>query len=511
MKNRTQYSLINAIVALVFNIISLILGLFSRSIFVNYLSIHLLGYTSTIGNILVILSFAEFGLGNVLSYYLYAPIKNVDESRVHKLLKHFNRLYIIVVLVMLLLGIIVSFAIDKTFDLTAISEQGYNALIIYFLLLANSLVSYAFILPKTILQASQRNYLLTITNGVFHFAQIILQIIVLVTSGNIYVYYIIQIAMTLIGNYVIKLLSSNQLKNRGNYDKSECLSNEEKRDINRNITSLAISKVSGLVMNGTDNIIISAFLGFSSSGLVANYTLVTNTLNNLLFSIFSSTTSSIGNMNVDAPIEKKKSIYNEYFYILFVMYGYVTLGVSLFIDDFVYIWLGDEYRLPFLVVISLVFLIYMSGINYINYTFRTTHGYFVAAKYVYVVSAFLNIILSIILVNPLGLAGVYIGTIISKLLTTEILDAYYTQHVILKVSLMKYYIRYFYHILVLFTLYMVFHFLFSFFVIDNFMKFAFAVLAFSISFSIIVFIMLHKNKSVHSVIIRFGNLLKMWR
>ena len=57
-----------------------------------------------------------------------------------------------------------------------------------------------------------------------------------------------------------------------NYKK---LSKKEEKSIFKDVKSLLLYKLGGSISNGTDNMIISAFVGISEVGLLSNYTTIT--------------------------------------------------------------------------------------------------------------------------------------------------------------------------------------------------------------------------------------------
>lgn len=63
-------------------------------------------------------------------------------------------------------------------------------------------------------------------------------------------------------------------------------------------------KVSGLLVNSTDNILITFFKGLATTGVASNYTLLVSTLNSLLAQVFNGLTASVGNHNAIESNEK---------------------------------------------------------------------------------------------------------------------------------------------------------------------------------------------------------------
>ena len=67
-------------------------------------------------------------------------------------------------------------------------------------------------------------------------------------------------------------------------------------------------KVGGVVVNNTDNILISSFVGVHWVGLYSNYVLISGMINSILYQIFTVLTASVGNLNVTESKEKSKQI-----------------------------------------------------------------------------------------------------------------------------------------------------------------------------------------------------------
>lgn len=64
------------------------------------------------------------------------------------------------------------------------------------------------------------------------------------------------------------------------------LSKAEKKSLFVNVKALTINKLSTILVNNTDNIVITYLSGLISTGLVSNYLILTNTLGTLVKQIF---------------------------------------------------------------------------------------------------------------------------------------------------------------------------------------------------------------------------------
>ena len=64
----------------------------------------------------------------------------------------------------------------------------------------------------------------------------------------------------------------------------------------KDIKALFLYKVSNVVLNGTDSVIVSSFLGTGMVGILANYNMIVKNIYNLVLQVFTSTSASIGNL-----------------------------------------------------------------------------------------------------------------------------------------------------------------------------------------------------------------------
>ena len=67
VKSRTQRSIQNVRIALIYYFINLIISFISRKIFIEYLGTEILGLNTTVVNLLQFLNLAELGIGAAIS------------------------------------------------------------------------------------------------------------------------------------------------------------------------------------------------------------------------------------------------------------------------------------------------------------------------------------------------------------------------------------------------------------------------------------------------------------
>ena len=153
-KNRTQYAILNSTVALGIQILKIILTFINRTVFIYFLGIYYLGLNGLFSSILSVLSLADLGVSSAMAYSLYKPLAEGNHKKVAAFSLLFKKVYNIIALTILTFGIILTFFLKY---LT--KEQITNEfIIIYYLFLFNSVISYLFTYKRLLLEAKIHHY-----------------------------------------------------------------------------------------------------------------------------------------------------------------------------------------------------------------------------------------------------------------------------------------------------------------------------------------------------------------
>lgn len=451
-KNRTQYSIINAVTGALSQFIIVLLGFISRTFFIHLLPIEYLGIQGLFTNVLTILSFAELGIGEAMVYALYKPMKEINKPKISQLMLLYRKAYHFVAIIVFLLGIGISFFIDILVKQKPNIPENFQ--LIFLLFVINSASSYLFSYKKSILLVDQKRYIITGCHLAFITLQTLFQITFLYITHNYYIFLVIQILSTAGDNFVTSWYVDGKypfLKN----SIAEKMPQKEEYNILSNVKAIALTRISGVISNGCTNIIISKILGLVTVGIASNYILIVNAVNGVLWTGFTGVSSSIGNLNVDAAVEKKRQIFNQLFLFSFWIYTCACVCILVLINPFIQIWLGDKFLLPESAVFAIVWYIYIGGVNYPAYSYRTTLGYFKQVQYAFFIGAILNVVLSVVGGLLFGITGIFLGAPMARLMTSEIADGYYVYKWGMGISPWIYFRTYF----IYFTLFLICYFI----------------------------------------------------
>lgn len=437
--SRSTKSIRNLITAFIGQGFGLIISFIARIIFIKFLGSEYLGLNGLFTNILTVLSLAELGVGEAITFSLYKPLADKDEYRCKMLMQLYKKIYTIIGIVILVLGVSITpllpFLINDLPDMSNIN-------LIYILFVINTSLSYFFSYKRNLIIADQNRYITTIYRYGFYFILNIIQIIYLIIRKDYIGFLILQVLNTLIENIFVSKKADKMypyLKDK----ESVPLDKDVKKSIIKNTKAMMMHKIGGVVVNSTDNILLSSFVNLVAVGLYSNYYLITNALNTIFGQVFSSLTASVGNLCASTNQEKQYQVFKNINFINFWIYCFSSVCLICLFNPFIEIWVGKEYLFSLDIVFILVINYYITGMRKSVLTFREAAGLFYKDRWKAVVEALVNLVVSILLALKLGTLGVFLGTFISSITVCVWVEPYVLYKYGFKKKLRLYFHEYF--------------------------------------------------------------------
>lgn len=419
--SRLKNSIRNSAFGLFAEVTTLILGFFVRSVFVNTLAEDYLGVNGLFTNILQVLSFAELGIGNAIVFSLYKPIREKDSVRIRQYVAFYKSAYRIIGAIVAVLGLmLIPFLNVIIVDKPNIPD---NLVVIYLLYLANTVFSYFCVWKRTFMTANQERYIGTVVEQIFTIIQVILQIVLLYTTHNFILYLATMIVCNQVRNVIIARICSHRYPVVNEKPEVD-LTKDEKKSIFDNVKALLVYKLSGVVLGSTDNILIQAIINFRSVSLYSNYSMVITNFRLLANQLLNGITASVGDLNASDDNKAKEDVFFKLLFVSFWLYGFLCVGFTATVNSLIDAWLGFKFELPVGIVMAIAFSFFVEGMQFAGFTYRTTMGLFKESVAAPVASAIINVVLSVILGYKLGMAGIFIATGVSRLVTTTWVDGY---------------------------------------------------------------------------------------
>ncbi len=388
--------------------INFFINLLIRKKFLATLDNNVFGYEATIGSLFTFLTISESGIGTAITYRLYDSLAHKDEYRTGKLMRMYEYSYRTIGIILLVLSIFAYFILPVFFT----SDVDWKAIrFVYVILVADMVCRYAISTSIMLFIAVQKAYVCVTVDIITTFVGAGLRILVLVFRPDYRLYLLITIIMTIISNTIIKILCYHEYP----YVKGVEFDFEDFKSekLLKDVKDCFIQKICYSIYGGIDNLLTSKFLGINVVTLVSNYRNIEGNVTTVTEKIVSGLQSGIG----DAVYTEDKEYLNKIFTRLdFVNFCYtliVTCCLAYVFQPFIDFWLCVKYQLPYVFVIALAFRIYVAYNQRTATMFRGAVGGFDKDRKYIVLAAIINIIISLILIKPLGIAGLEIGTMIS--------------------------------------------------------------------------------------------------
>ena len=389
-----------------------ILSFVVRTIFIRKLGAELLGLDSLLVNVLNMLSIAELGFSTAISYALYKPLADHKIKKISAYMSLYKKMYKIIGIVIIIAGLILALFLKPI-----VGDYSYEYLyLVYFLYLFNTASLYFISYKDVLLAADQKNYKVFKYNCFFNSLIYILQFIFILFTENYIIYICIMILCKLVNRIIINRYITNYYKDI-DFNSKEKLSKTEIASIKQNIFGLFCSKIGDYVINSSDNIIISSLINIVTVGIYTNYLSITTILRSIIKNAFGGITASFGNLTTQKNKEAERNVFDIMVFLGFIVSGFVTVCFLNLINPFMTIWLGKKYVLPTISMILICINFYLMCNQMPLDTIKEAEGFYTKDRYVPMIQAVINIILSIILGKQLGLNGVLLGTTISYITT----------------------------------------------------------------------------------------------
>lgn len=425
-RSRLSYSLINSIVSTGTQIITVLIGFFLQSIFIRNLGATYLGVKGLFSNILTVLSFTELGIGTAITFSLYKPLAKNNKHEIALIMHFFKRAYEVIGVLVGVLGILVI-----PFIHLMTHKSVPHIYLFYILYLSNTVISYFYTYKRTLLNADQKNYINQINQIVFRIIQSILQIVILILYKSFLWFLIVQLLCTFISNLLISIQVDKMypyLLDKELY--SGKLPNYTKDEIVKNTLGSIGSKIGIIIVDGTDNVLISFFKGLYWVGLYSNYMLVVNNLMNVFGQALGSITASLGNLNVQSDDrEHQYDIFERTLYINYFFAFVCSVCLMTLFNKFISVWVGPKFRFDFILVLAIVINFILKGLRQTGFSFIGAYGLYPKDGIKAIIESVVNFVFSLIYLKlfNMGVLGVVLGTV-----TSNVLINWYEPYMVIK-------------------------------------------------------------------------------
>ena len=410
--SRMQNAVRNTVFGLFLKVYQILLPFVMRTVMLHTLGIEYLGLNSLFTSVLQTLSIAELGISGAITFSMYDPIAQRDSKRVCALLRLYRLLYAIIGLTVLVLGAGLIPFLPRL--ITGEIPADLNIYILYPMYLISTALSYSLLSYRSsLLEAHQQNSVISKITLVTTTVQFTLQILFLLVFKNYYVYILTQFASQFLNQILVYL----QVRKRyPQYKPTGSLDKQIVGDIFRKVRDLFTAKVGAIILQASDTIVISMFLGLAVLAVYQNYFMIVTAIIAFISTMLSGSLAGIGNSIVT---ESKEKNFHDFRRFTFILSGIVCVCTSCFLvlfQPFMKLWMGEAAMLPMGMVILFCIYFVLYEYNQLFNLYKDAAGMWHEDRFRPLVTSLTNLGLNLFFVTRIGLYGILASTVLSMLL-----------------------------------------------------------------------------------------------
>lgn len=441
--SRTRRTIQNSKVSLILFVIQILVGFYSRKIFLEYLGDEVIGLNTTLGNILSFLNLSELGIGMAMATSLYKPIHDNNHETIVEILSVQGILYKRIAWLLCGMSIPILIAMPYIFPSTECSIV--YAYVAYLVFLSGSIFSYLWNYRQVLIQADQKNFkLMPWIHGV-RYSKIFLQIALLMfTPLGIWGWIGAELAGGIVTVFAINHVIRKEYPWLRPSEESAKLLLPRYKSLMTKVKQLFAHKIGTFVLHQTSPLIIYAFVSLETVTYYGNYMMLIGYCMTLMNVIFGGISASIGNLIADNNKNHTMEVFWELFTSRVWIAGIACFGVYIFVGPFISIWLGNRYVFGESTLLLLILYMYIHISRTVIESFKDAYQLF-ADVWSPIAESCLNLGCSILFGYLWGLNGVLMGVNLSLIIIILLWKPYYTFRHGLKSPVLPYYMQYAFH------------------------------------------------------------------
>lgn len=399
----------NAITGMMSKIILMAFPFIIKSIIIRKLGAEYLGLDSLFVSILQVLNLAELGFSSAVTFCLYKPLAENDVELVCAYLNFFKKVYKWIGTIIFLLGIVLMPFVPM------IIKSGWpeetNIYILYVLQLINTTISYwLWAYKNVLLEASQKQSIINIINFGTSFLRYIFQILAIIIFKNYYLYLIILICSTVINNIYVNIATKRLFPE---YLYKVELDIKSKKELQKQVSGVAISKVATTCRNSFDSIFLSLYLGLISVSIYSNYYYIFSTVFAFVVVLINAVAAGLGDYAARESAEANYKLFRNLDFAVCWLGSWITICMICLYQDAMKVWVGEKYLAPTSTMILFCIYYYVNHIGVLRSTYSRAYGIWWQIKHISILEAVSNIILNAVLGYLYGMNGIILATIIT--------------------------------------------------------------------------------------------------
>ncbi len=418
---KTKQLKLNTVTSLINQIVALTCGFILPRLILSAYGSEVNGLVNSITQFLQIIAFLELGIGAVVQSALYKPLAEKDHSKISKIIvsaqKFFSKLAAILLVYVVVLMIVYPFMAGEDFG------WSYTAFLIAAISISSFAQYYFGMVDSLLLYADQHGYVqYTVQIGTYILNTLACVILIKVGAGI----HFVKLATSFL--YLLRPLVL-RLYIRKRYKINRKIKYDEE-PIQQKWNGVS-QHVAAVVLDGTDNIVLTMFSTLSNVSIYSVYHLVIYGIKHLFLSLTGGVQSLIGELWAKKEMVTLRATFGWVEWLLHTGTTFVFGCTGMLVVPFVAVYTAGindaDYIVPLFA--ALITIAHAGHCLRLPYNIMIlAAGHYKQTQSNYIVAALTNIILSVALVIWFGLIGVAIGTLVAMLYQTVWMARYVSKN-----------------------------------------------------------------------------------
>lgn len=398
--------IVNIICSLLLQVVTIVSGFILPKIIISSLGSETNGLVASINQFLNYVVLLEGGVSGVITASLYQPLSTNDKKKVSSIIRTTKRFFNQIGIVFVVYMCVVAFC----YPLFAKTSQSYWYVVaLTFVLGSNLLVQYFISLSyRLLLKADRKVYVESIVQLIV----VVLNLVLVLITINIYRDILVVKLISAIVFLIQPIAFATYVNKNYHLDRHAPIDNTS---IKQRWDGFG-QNLAFFIHSNTDIVVLTIFKNLTSVSVYSIYNMIVMALKNLVISISSAISPSIGNVLAKGEKDKINEAFELYefglYYVATIMFSCCLVLILPFVKVYTTNITDANYLQPvFAVLLVLAEFVYCIRDPYVAVAYAS--GKFRETSKYAIIEALINIVISVILVQSLGLAGIAIGTLIA--------------------------------------------------------------------------------------------------
>lgn len=398
------------------------------------------GLISAIGQIFTYLALIESGIGQASLQELYKPIVNDDKKSISSILATTQNTYRRLTWIYLIFVFIIAFGYPlfvRIEDTTTINFFGSSYFAVVFMVLiqgCSGAVTFYFVSTiRQLMLADGRNYIIVNITTFIKVLTSLLKIWLINIGINIVLLQIVYLALSILEASIYFII----IKKRYGWINWKA---EKNQKVLKERRYFVVHELSNVIFNSTDILLLSIFCNLEIASIYAIFNMVFSALNALITQIHNGCFYVLGQAygESEKKYEKVHDLYDTFyiasvFAIISVAYVLINPFIYLYTAGLTNISYTDKWLALLFCLIQLLSCSRITSSNLIKIAGRAKDTINRA-----IIEAVINLVVSLVLIQFMGVYGVLLGTIVALLYRTNDMIIYANKFILKRSSFYTY-------------------------------------------------------------------------